>query len=123
MVRRSTNRYPQSPVLGGLADNMALDDRAIADSNAYYTDQLEKDFGNPQAYAETLRQRSAATMPGDPQGFRMFNQALKERNIALTPKSGFQGNTPKGTVWDPERQTGEMDPALALAYLTKKQGR
>ena len=68
---------------------MALARRGDDNANAYYQSRIASD--DPLSQAIDFSQRAAAT-GGDPQGMHAFTQALKERNLAVTPKSYFRGS-------------------------------
>lgn len=129
MAKRSTNGALaglQSAAFdpNGLGENIATDQAGMQKSDAYYQGQEAKDFGNVQATAEDWRQHGAAIAPGDPQGLRLFTQALHDRGAVITPHSGFMASPfeteQRSTIFDPTRQTSAVDPVQALAGLSRK---
>ena len=106
MAQRFTK--PLMGLRSALTDPMNLSHQAADEAGAFYRNANSIAQPNAPSVLEqaiNMGQAAQATDYSDTQGFKGFMQALKERDVALSPRSGFQG-------------TG--NPAMALAGLSQK---
>jgi hypothetical protein len=119
-MRGLVSAFQQQPSDEGLMNNLGLQNRAQQGALDFYNKQNTEDFGNPLAQAVHMGQAAQATQGADPQGLHSFNQALAERQAAITPHSGFQGTDTPQSTFDPSFQTSAVDPTSAPIKALKR---